>query len=128
MRERPREVYLAPDDPLSMILEAVWRMAWLVLRGVWALAVAAARNLSVALAVCCIGALGWWLGARGGVAVTVIAVAGLIGWRFVAPSTFAQLAAPRLSQLWRAPGVPDAMAPGRAPLRTRGSDAWRALR
>ncbi len=48
MRTRSTDIYVAPDDPLSIILEAVVRAAWLLLRLVVAVVKAAARNAGTA--------------------------------------------------------------------------------
>ena len=124
MRTRAPSVYVAPDDPLSMILEAVVRLVWLVVRGV------SSSRCGPLLATCPRSPwrlswrpADWWLGVRIGLAAgywCVLIAAALVVAALVYRESFSRLAAPRLILLWRDAAVPDALAPGGAAVRSRG--------
>ena len=103
MRTRSDDLYVAPDDPLSIILEAVVRAAWLLLRLAAALAKAAARNVGSATILALVVATVWLLGLDAAAGLVAFIAAALTTWRFAYRESFTRQAEPRLILLWRAP-------------------------
>ena len=103
MRTRSDDLYVAPDDPLSIILEAVVRAAWLLLRLAAALAKAAARNAGSATILALVVATVWLLGLDAAAVLVAFIAAALTTWRFAYRESFTRQAEPRLILLWRAP-------------------------
>ncbi len=103
MSGRQHDVYVQSDDPLSMILEAVIRLAALVIGLGYAVAGALVRSPLLALSIGLAGGLTWWAGARALVSAA-LSIGVLLGvWRFASPTSFSRLAWPRLVMLWRGP-------------------------
>ncbi|PKW26678.1 FtsK/SpoIIIE domain-containing protein [Phycicoccus duodecadis] len=103
MRTRSDDIYVAPDDPLSIVLEAVVRATWLLLRLVAAVVKAAARNVGTATILVVVAATVWLLNLYAAGGLVVIVAAALTTWRFAHRASFTRQAAPRLILLWRAP-------------------------
>ena len=118
MRDAQREVYVAPDDPLSIILEAVVRLAG-SLALVVAIVMAAARNAGTATVLAVVVTTVWLLGVRAAALWSLIAAA-LATWRFVHRESFRPTRGASARPALANAVVPDALAPGGAALRSRG--------
>ncbi|MFQ6170970.1 FtsK/SpoIIIE domain-containing protein [Oryzobacter sp. R7] len=103
MRPRSTDIYVAPDDPLSVVLEAVVRAVWLLLRLVVAVAKGAARNAGTAIILAVVVTTVWLLNLYAAAGLVVIIATALTTWRFAHRESFTRQAAPRLTLLWRAP-------------------------
>ena len=103
MRTRNTDVYVAPDDPLSIILEAVVRAAWLLRRLVVAVVKRAARNAGTAIVLVLVVTTVWLLNLYAAAGLVVIIATALTTWRFAHRESFTHQAAPRLTLLGRAP-------------------------
>ena len=103
MKTRGDDIYVAPDDPLSIVLEAVVRVAWLLLRLAVAVVKAVARNAGTASVLAVVVATVWLLSVDAAVGLVLLIAAALTAWRFAYRDSFTRQAAPRLILLWRAP-------------------------
>ncbi len=103
MRTRSDDLYVAPDDPLSMILEAVVRAVWLVLCLAVAVVKGAVHHAGIAAMLAGVVATVWLLGINVAALLAAVIVAALTTWRFAHRESFTRQAAPRLTLLWRAP-------------------------
>lgn len=100
-RDLPHDAMFESDDLAVILLEAVVRSVWLVLKAVASLGVFAIRHPLVLGTTAVLVALGRWQGWQAPAALGTALGLGLLGWRVTSPSTFAYTARPRLSSVWR---------------------------
>lgn len=89
------------DDLLPVLVEAVVRSVWLAFVTAWALLVFTFRNAvlaGIAATLMLVGLREGWTTCG---LLLVVAVAVLVTWRVLHPTSFARVAAPRLQQVWR---------------------------
>jgi S-DNA-T family DNA segregation ATPase FtsK/SpoIIIE len=103
VKGRPSDFEVFADDPLSMMLEAALRAAWVIACGVYGFVRSVAHNVLLASVAAALLACTWWIGARSAAAVAAAIVVALAVWRVTGPASFARAAAPRLRLLWRTP-------------------------
>ena len=103
MRARGDDLYVAPDDPLSIVLEAVVRAAWLLVRLAFAVPKAVARNAGSAIGLAVVVVTVWRFSLAAAAGLVVLIAVALTTWRFAHRDSFTRQAAPRLILLWRAP-------------------------
>lgn len=103
MRTRGDDLYVAPDDPLSIVLEAVVRAAWLLVRLAIAVVKAVASNAGSAIGLAVVVVTVWRFSLAAAAGLVVLIALALTTWRFAHRDSFTRQAAPRLILLWRAP-------------------------
>lgn len=102
MARRPQQdAMFESDDVLPVLVEAVVRSVWLAVVTAWALLLFAFRNAAMAG----IAATLTIVGLREGWMTAALLIAGVVAafvtWRVVHPTSFTQVAAPRIQRVWR---------------------------
>lgn len=89
------------DNLVPVLVEAVVRSFWLALVAAWTLLLFAFRNAVMAGIVLTLMFIGLREGWTTSALLLLVAVAVFITWRVLHPTSFAQVAGPRIQQLWR---------------------------
>ena len=102
MARRPQhDAMFESDDLVPVLVEAVVRSIWLTIVAAWALLVFAFRNAVMAGIAATLMLVGLSRGWTAAVLVLLVAIAVFVVWRLLHPTSFAQVAGPRIQQVWR---------------------------
>lgn len=89
------------DDLVPVLVEAVVRSIWLALVAAWTLSLFTFRNAVMAGIVLALTVVGLHEGWTAAALLSAGGVSIFVAWRVLHPTSFNQVAAPRLHQVWR---------------------------